>query len=66
MILGTLRAKIQDGIQFWAKNQNKPNILKTSKENCTFDHLLQKVDKISEFFFKNQQNRISGLNFRAL
>ena len=41
--------KMAEGLKKGQKSK-KLNIMKTSKK-CTFDHILQKVDKISEFFF---------------
>jgi hypothetical protein len=35
------------------KNQKKANILETIRKFCTFDHIIQKADKISEIFKKN-------------
>ena len=35
------------------KNQKKANILETIRKFCTFDHIIQKADKISEIKKKN-------------
>ena len=65
LILGTLRAKIQDGIRFQAKNQNKPNILKTSKKIVLLITYSRKQIKFLNFFFKKSAKSDKWCEFQS-
>ena len=52
-ILSCSKAVERPKVRKKAKNQKKPNILKTNEKNYIFDHILQKADKISEILKKN-------------